>query len=152
VCPVLPIHYKVPANNEELKTMLSRLNNRKKELSIEKRSINEEIRQIRTGARQARANLSGFRGGTMGKIATYQRAGITSSTENKLSPLESQKGRIEYELIKIDQQINRLSGFMGDDVVYTEIKVLRCSYCGRRVITGEVCPGCGSDKTTYELS
>jgi hypothetical protein len=138
----------MPASNTELNTMLYELNNRKKELTVEKRSVNEEMRQIRTSARQARASLSGVRGGTIGKVAFYQRAGITYSKENKLSPLESQKGNIEYELIEIEKRIIRLNGFKGEDDFYPETRVLRCSYCGRRVNMGEICPGCGSDKTT----
>jgi rubrerythrin len=141
-----------PTNKVDLKTMLSGLITRKKELTFEKRSQNEEMRQIRTKARQDRANLSGMNRGTMGKIATYQRAAITREKESKLSPLEYKKGEIEYELIEIDKKINRLNGFKGDDMVYIETKVRRCSYCGRRVNSGELCPGCGSDRTTYELN
>ena len=80
------------------------------------------MRQIRTSARQARASLSGLRGGTIGKVASYQRAGITYSKESKLSPLESQKGKIEYELIEIEKKINRLNGFKGEDDFSPEIK------------------------------
>jgi hypothetical protein len=38
----------IPANTAKLKTILSGLIIRKKELEIEKRSLNEEMRQIRT--------------------------------------------------------------------------------------------------------
>ncbi len=141
----------IPASNTELKTMLYELNCRKKELTVDKRTVNEEMRQIRTAARQARVSLSGVRGGTIGKVAFYQRAGITYSKESKLSPLESQKGRIENELIEIDRKINCLNGLKGEEDISPETEVLRCSYCGRRVNFGEVCPGCGSDETTFEL-
>jgi chromosome segregation ATPase len=136
-----------PANRAELKTILSGLNARKKELSVDKRSLNEEIRQIRTKARQDRAEYSGI-----GKMATYQRASITRGKERMLAPRESDKGGVENQVIEIEKKIDRLEGFKVDDTVNIESDVLRCSNCGRRVNSGELCPGCGSDKTTYELN
>jgi len=60
-----------PSTKAELKTMLNRLISRKRQLAIEKRSVNEEMRQIRATARQAHASLTGLNRGTIGKIATY---------------------------------------------------------------------------------
>ena len=37
------------------------------------------------------------------------------------------------------------------DAITIDKKVLRCAYCGRRVSSDEICPGCGSDITTLEL-
>ena len=141
----------IPCNQAELKAIINDLTFRKKELTIEKREMNEEIRLIRTKARQDRAKLSGINRGTMGKIASYQRASITRGKESRLSPLEYAKGDIENQLIEIDKKMNRLNGFKLDDIVNHEDNILRCSYCGRRVNFGEICPGCGSDNTTYEL-
>jgi hypothetical protein len=59
-----------------------RINTLKKEFAIEKRSVNEEMRQIKTKARQDRANLSGMNRGTLGRIAIYQRATITRARES----------------------------------------------------------------------
>jgi hypothetical protein len=141
-----------PTNNVELKQKLTELNIHKKELTVDKRTVNEEMRQIRTSARQARASLSGVTRGTMGRMATYSRAGITRGKENKLSPLESEKGSIENQLIETEKKINRLKSINVDEEGNIESHVLRCSYCGRRVNFGELCPGCGSDKTTYALN
>jgi rubrerythrin len=88
----------------------------------------------------------------VGKFATYRRAGITMSKEKALSPLETKKADIENQLIEIEKQINRLNYIKIDEEGNEDLQVLRCSYCGRRVNPGEVCPGCGSDKTTYELN
>ena len=141
-----------PIYKAELKQKLNDLIVLKKELTVNKRTVNEEMRQIRTAARQQTAKMSGLRGGTVGKIARYQRAGITMSKEKALSPMESTRGDIESQLIETEKQINRLKGIKVDEEGNIEAHVPRCAYCGRRVNSDKLCPGCGSDTITHELN
>jgi hypothetical protein len=109
------------------------------------------MRQIRTAARQERAKLTGLTRGTVGKVASYQRSAITYGKEKALSSYEDQKTEIENELMEVDRKINRLTNIQIDDVEIIVERIRRCSYCGCRVEFGDICPGCGSDKTTYAL-
>ena len=133
---------RIPLNKEEQAGMLKALREAKKDLTLEKRSVNAEMRGIRTEARQENANIVGQRG----PGSRYYRAAIVREREKILSPHEDTKAAIEQELIVIEKRINRISRFTGDDPQPQFIDVVfRCSYCGRRVETNSVCSGCGSD-------
>ena len=142
-----------PTNKAEQKEMVSELRQLKKDLVLEKRTNNDELRQIRTTARQKSAEWTGTGGrGVLGSMARFDRARIRTSKEAALSPHEDSKTRIERQLIETERKINWVSHFIGEEPMteYQQV-VLRCAYCGRRVEPGKVCPGCGSDRTNSSL-
>ena len=145
---------KTPANKTEQKEIADELRQLKKELTLQKREANENLRQTRANARQKTANWTGVTGGTLGKVARYQRTSARLEKERALAPVEDLKRIIEGELIALERNLIWVMHFKGDDQEGTpqtpqvEIvfeHVLRCKYCGRRVgDTDDVCTGCGA--------
>ena len=135
-----------PASKAEQKGMLQKFSITKKELTLEKRRVNEEMRNVRTAARQKMTNWTGVRGGTLGKVARYQRTAIRLDKESTLSPLEKERAIIERQQLEIEKQIIWVSKFVGDDPE-GEHEIICCAYCGRRMDNERVCPGCGSTMT-----
>lgn len=139
---------RTPSSKAEQAEMLKEFRQLKKELTTEKRAVNEEIRAIRAEARQKTTRMTGISGsGFMGSAARYSRASIRYQKESALRPNEDAKAAIERQLINIEKRINWVSRFSGDDPETRPDEILRCSYCGRRVEPNSVCPGCGSDRT-----
>lgn len=138
---------RTPSSKKEQSEMLNEYRQLKKELTTEKRAVNEEMRKIRAEARSKTTGLSGISGrGFIGSAARYSRSSIRYQKESALRPNEDAKGALERQLIETEKRINWISKFSGTDPgpAYYEA-VLRCSYCGRRVEPNSVCPGCGSD-------
>jgi hypothetical protein len=141
---------KIPISRSEQKEMLRSLREYKKELALLKREANEIMRQTRIKSRQDMAKWTGINRGTLGTLARVQRSSIRHQKESRLAPMENSKTSIERELIEADRKIAWIERFTGKDTEI-EVSVIRCAYCGRRVVPGELCPGCGSDRTTNEL-
>jgi hypothetical protein len=141
---------RTPACKAEQKEMLSELRLLKKELTTEKRSVNEAMRIIRTQARQNMATWTGVQRGFTGSVARLERMQIRHQKEGALSPHEDAKAAIERQLIEMERRINWVSRFKGEDP-REEQGVVRCAYCGRRVTAGSPCPGCGSDSTIRDI-
>jgi primosomal protein N' len=142
---------RTPASRAEQKQMLAELRLLKKEVSTQKRSLNEAMREIRTKARQDMTSWTGVSGrGVVGSVARLERMSIRHNKEAALAPHENTKALLERQIIDIERRINWVERFHGEDPE-TEEAPLRCAYCGRRVSQNAVCPGCGSDKTTREL-
>lgn len=146
ISSLVSLSEQLPDNKLQQKQLIKDLKNKKDDLNLKKKTVNENMRLIRTQARKDTAYYAGARGGTYGKIATMQRASITQRKENDLAPNEQVKAKIEELLITIDQRIIYLSRIEGDDSIVAQEMVTRCAYCGRRVFPGEACPGCGSDQ------
>ncbi len=142
---------RVPTTASEAMSLLVDLSILKKELTVEKREVNEEIRQKRTKARQDLAKWSRGHANYSGKSASSTRLGAINPKGMSLSPLETRKGNIEYELIEVYKAINWLKRLEINDAAPIQDKILRCSLCGRRVNPGETCSGCGSNQATYGL-
>jgi rubrerythrin len=143
-----------PRNKTEQREILKKLNLDKKELTVQKKIINENIRNIKTKARQDRAAWTGARGkGLVGSIARMDRDNITRSKESALTPYEQQKTAVEARLITVEIEINRISKIYEDEKIEDEIIdnsreiELRCKYCGRLLdYEDNICPGCGATK------
>jgi chromosome segregation ATPase len=141
---------RTPRNKTEQSQMIQALKQHKKELTTEKKAINEGMRQTRIKARQDMTSWTGVSGkGFVGSVARYERVRIRNQKENALAPKEDAKTIIEKQVIEIDKNINRISKIAGNDLQEKPI-VFRCVYCGRRVEPNSVCPGCGSDKTVID--
>ena len=135
-----------PLNKEEQAGMLKELREAKKDLTLEKRTVNAQMHSIRTQMRQENTSIAGQRG----PGSRYYRAAIVREKEKLLNPHEDSKAAIEQELIIIEKRINRISRFTGDNSQPQFIDIVfRCAYCGRRVQLSAVCPGCGSALRDY---
>ena len=141
---------RTPTSKGEQTQMLKELRQQKKELAVQKRSINENMRAARTKTRQEMSEWTGVQGGMLGDVARMKRASIRRQKETALHPQENARAAIERQLIEIDKRFTWVSRFSGDDP-HQEDVVVRCAYCGRRVEPDKVCPGCGSDYTIRSL-
>ncbi len=96
-----------PNNSEERTTMLKELQLEKKELQLKKRGINEQMRVIRTAARQQSVNLPNTFSGAFGgsKYRASERRSIRYHKEAALSPHEDDKSTIEQELLHLEKDI-----------------------------------------------
>lgn len=142
---------RTPSSKAEQKQMLAELRLLKKEVTTQKRSANEAMREIRTKARQDMASWTGVSGrGVVGSVARLERMSIRHGKEADLAPHETTKASLERQIIDLERRINWVDRFQGEDPGAEE-PPLRCAYCGRRVTQNAVCPGCGSDKTTRDL-
>jgi len=140
-----------PSSKAEQKKILDELRLYKKELGLEKRQVNESMRQIRTQARQSTVAWSGaYNKGFLGNLKRTKRALIRLEKERNLAPNENAKAVIEKLLIDTERKIIWASHFTGVDF-QIEVPFPRCAYCGRRMESGGICPGCGSDRMTREL-
>jgi hypothetical protein len=140
-----------PNSISEQKAMLKELGLRKKELALEKRSENESVRLINLEAQRSMSNITEDSGGIFGSSARDQRNKIRQQKESELRPHEDAKSSLTRQTIDLEKKILWVSRFKGYEI-QTDVKVLRCAYCGRRVTAGIPCPGCGSNRTTIELS
>ncbi len=95
----------LPRSQSDLKELIRGCQLRKKELTAEKKAVNEQIREIRVQARQKTANTSS------GKVGTDQRKNIRYWKENQLSPYENKKANLEQQIIKLDKTILWLERF-----------------------------------------
>jgi hypothetical protein len=141
---------RTPNSKAEQKEMIDELKALKKELTLEKKEINEAIRQTNVEARKSMASVTGLRGGFVGDIARYKRISTRLEKEAALKPNEDAKAIINRKLLQIDKNINWVSKFKGDELPTINSitnSILRCAYCGRAVIEGEICLGCGSTQT-----
>jgi chromosome segregation ATPase len=142
---------RTPSSKSEQKDMLAELRLLKKEVTTQKRSVNEAMQGIRTKARQDMASWTGVSGrGVVGSVARLERMSIRHGKEGALAPHESTKASLERQIIDLERRINWVDRFQGGDPKPEEAP-LRCAYCGRRVKQNAVCPGCGSDRTTRDL-
>ncbi|MCJ7706002.1 MAG: hypothetical protein MUO38_00145 [Anaerolineales bacterium] len=130
--------------------MLAEFRLLKKEITTEKRSVSQAMREIRTKARQDITSWTGVRGGFVGSVARLDRMQIRHGKEAALAPHEGTRAALERQIVEVERSINWVSRFQGADP-QAEEPALRCAYCGRRVSQNAVCPGCGSDKTTRDL-
>jgi hypothetical protein len=144
---------KTPASKSEQKEIADDLRQLKKDLALQKREINESLRAVRANARQKTAGWTGVHSGLLGSAARYQRATIRLDKERSLVPHENQKAFIENRLIALEKDLNWVLHFRADasgtasQDPQTDIgpeQIQRCSYCGRRVFSHDVCPGCGA--------
>jgi hypothetical protein len=142
ILSLVSLSEQLPENKLQQKQLINDLKNQKDDLNLKKKTVNENIRLIRTQARKDTASYTGLRG----KGATYMRGSITRQKESDLAPNEQVKARIESALIVTEQRINYISRIQGDDTFPESQQVSRCAYCGRRMFPGETCPGCGSDQ------
>ncbi len=96
-----------PNDPKEQAALLKELSLEKKELLIKKHEINEEMRQIRTAARQESANvprtLRGALSGSSYRAAV--RRDIRYKKETALSPHEDARTEVEMELIRLEKDI-----------------------------------------------
>lgn len=136
---------KTPISKEQQKEMLDSLKILKKELSLEKKTVNESIRLINAKARKNIASLTGLRRGTVGEIARIQRRQARLQKEIQLVPEEEKKRIINEKTLEIEKEILWVAHFKDD--ISPSKSVLRCAYCGRKVIEGEPCKSCGSIET-----
>lgn len=132
-----------PNSKAEQKEILDTLKFRKKELTLEKKEVNESIRQINTQARKEISKVSGLSRGFIGDVARYDRMSIRHQKESALRPNEDAKTAINRQLHDVEKKILWVSHFKGDGNL-VEQSILLCSYCGRRVNPGEPCKSCGS--------
>jgi len=146
---------KTPANKSEQKEIADVIKELKKELTLLKREINENLRLTRANARHKTANWAGANPGLLGTVARYQRTSIRMEKERALVPMEHQKTFVEKKLVSLDRDLNWVMHFKGDDqgdknqllqeeIILDDVK--RCKYCGRRVNinTEDSCLGCGA--------
>jgi len=140
-----------PASKSEQKEIASELRLLKKELTFQKREVNESLRKTRSNARQKTANLTGLNSGFIGSVARYQRTSIRLEKERALTPNEDLKAFIEKKLVGFERDLNWVMHFTGEDqndkTQPASEEVKHCNYCGRRIVTSDVCLGCGS--TSY---
>jgi hypothetical protein len=137
---------RTPNSSTLQKEMLSDFRAQKMDLTTDKREVNEEMRLIHTKARQDSASLSGANA----ESARTKRMKIRQQEERALNPHEDARAAIERQLIDVERRINWVSRFAGVNPILEE-KVLRCAYCGIRVMPGARCPACGSKSTTSDL-
>ena len=126
--------------------MLNELKCVKKNLVLEKREINEFIRQVNVEARKSIAKVSGISKGFIGSVARTHRVNVRYQKEAALRPNEDAKAAINRQLFQIERDILWVSKFNGEELP-SGIEVVRCAYCGRRVIDGNPCQSCGSIQT-----
>jgi hypothetical protein len=86
-----------PDSVDDVKTLIKECRNSKKELQIQKKSINSEMTSIRVEARQKSVNTM------YGKYGKWDRRMIQLNKESALQPKENKKAAIERQIIKIDQ-------------------------------------------------
>jgi hypothetical protein len=138
----------IPKNQKEKVEIIKKLNMQKKELGIQKRIINDNIRRINAKARADRAAWTGVRGnGLIGTAARIDRRTITNRKEEALRPLESQKTEIERLLANLDSEILRISRIVSSDDSASHANEeinQKCKYCGRELGQVNTCPGCGA--------
>ena len=145
---------KTPANKSEQEEISDVIKEVKKELTLQKREINENLRQTRASARQKTANWTGSNPGLLGTVARYQRSSIRMEKERALVPAENLKTFVEKKLVSLDRDLNWVKHFKSDaeedenqlsqEAIILE-QVERCKYCGRRIYDGvDVCTGCGA--------
>jgi hypothetical protein len=139
-----------PNSISEQKAMLKELGLRKKELALEKRSLNESVRLINLEAQRSMSDITEDSGWIFGTSARDQRNKIRQQKEAELRPQEDAKAALTRQMIDLEKKILWVSRFKGYEI-QTDVKVLRCANCGRRVTVGTPCSGCGSDRTTSEL-
>jgi len=129
---------KTPASKSEQKEIADELRQLKKELTLQKCEINENMRQARTTARQKTISYTGVNRGMFGDVARLQRHSARFEKERALVPLEGQKTFIEKKLIAIERDLNWVLHFRGKDdeieaqSLQTETATdvsQRCSYC-----------------------
>lgn len=92
-----------PNNPEEQKQLVRDLKLRKKDLAIEKREIAATMREIKAGARAEAASAVGFLGGS--QRTKEERRQIYLQAEAEQRPHESEKARIEREILQLDRLI-----------------------------------------------
>ena len=160
---------KTPNSKAEQKEMLDEMKQYKKELTLEKRSVSENVRLINTEARKKTASVSGTTAKLLyGSSARYMRSSVRYQKESTLKPQEDAKAAINRQLLELDKNILWVSRFKSEEKVEVEEilhfsgyetpgdpvepKVLRCAFCGRKVTEGSPCEGCGSDHTKLELN
>lgn len=136
---------KTPISKEQQKEMLDNLKILKKELSLEKKTVNESIRLINAKARRDISSSTGIRRGTAGEIARMQRRHTRLQKEIQLAPEENRKQIINEKILEIEKEIIWVSHFK--DETASSKPILRCAHCGRKVVEGEPCISCGSIET-----
>jgi len=143
---------KTPVSKSEQKEIADGLRQIKKDLTLQKREINEDLRQTRANARQKTTQWTGVNSGVLGSIARHQRITARLEKERSLIPLEDQKALIEKELITIEKDLNWVLHFRDNgsnnppQIPQTNInfeKTQSCPYCGRKATT-DVCLSCGA--------
>ncbi len=137
---------RTPNSKADQKEMLNELKTLKKDLSLEKREINETIRQVNVEARKSISRVTGMRGGTLGSVARFHRVNVRYQKEAALRPNEDAKAGINRQLLQIEKDILWVSRFKGEEILITN-NAVRCAYCGRRVFDGNPCQSCGSIQT-----
>ncbi len=150
---------KTPTSKSEQKEIVESLKQIKKELTLQKREINEGMRKTRADARNKSVKWAGVNSGFLGSVARYNRISARIDKEQSLLPLEEQKSLIEKELISIERDINWVLRFKGSETPqnHTESNSTKtnseiskyCPYCGRRG-NSDICVGCGAVITINE--
>jgi hypothetical protein len=145
---------KTPGSKTEQKAIVDELRQLKKDLTLQKREINENMRQTRVTARQKTIQYTGINSGILGGVARYQRVSARLEKERALIPGEDQKKFIEKKLIAIERDLNWVLNFKTEvsdekaqfpqtNMVINEVKQ-KCSYCGRTLNAEDYCPSCGA--------
>jgi hypothetical protein len=137
---------RTPNSKVEQKEMLNELKTIKKNLALEKREINESIRKVNVEARKSISKVTGISGGIFGTVARAHRVSVRYQKEAALRPNEDAKAGINRQLLQVEKDILWVSKFNGDEIPIIN-NIIRCAYCGRRVIDGNPCQSCGSIQT-----
>ena len=93
-----------PESKSERKELLSELRREKKDLQLQKREINANMKDIRTVARQKSASAPYTLRGMMGMTA-LQRQQLRYEKEQSLAPLEGRKDWIDSQINQVDRKI-----------------------------------------------
>lgn len=102
----LPI---LPTSREHQRELLAQIKQQKEILTITKRELNQQMRDIRQAARKASAHAGIYYEGLFpqkkynSRLAAAQRRAINAKKEQLLSTPEQQKAEIEKELIRLDK-------------------------------------------------
>ena len=86
-----------PDSVDDVKELIKECRNSKKELKIQKKTINSAMSTIRVEARQRSVNT------LYGKYGKWDRRMIQLNKESALQPQETKKTAIERQIIKLDQ-------------------------------------------------
>jgi hypothetical protein len=137
---------RTPNSKADQKEMLNELKTIKKNLTLEKREINESIRQVNVEARKSISKVTGISGGIFGTVARAHRVNVRYQKEAALRPNEDAKAGINRQLLQVEKDILWVSRFKGEETPVVN-DVVRCAFCGRRVLDGNPCQSCGSIQT-----
>jgi vacuolar-type H+-ATPase subunit I/STV1 len=105
----------IPSGKLERKEMLKALKSLKKQLTAEKRAINQQIRAIKVKASLDLAQWKGVTKGTVGKAARHQRASIRLMKKAQLEPQETARAAVKRQINEVNQRIKWVSNFSGDE-------------------------------------